>query len=163
MKLFAPILLAAVACAPAHAADPPGAKPVATAKSERAFGSGGKGPLLTRNELRACLAQQERIRAEQDTLAKERAGREVEMGTLRASGEELKAELDALDRTDAEAVAQYNAKAQARDQAVDAFQAGAAAYNDKARALETQRQSFAQSCGNRRYDEADELAIRNGR
>lgn len=167
MKSFLPVLLAAGMVALAQAADPPSAKPAANpaakAKSERAFGSAAKGPLLTRAELRACLSQQDRIRTEQDTLARDRSAREAEMASLRASGETLKAELAALDRANAEAVEQYNAKAQARDRAVDAFQAGAAAYNEKAQALEVQRQSFTQSCANRRYDEADEIAIGSGR
>jgi hypothetical protein len=163
MKLLLTVLLAGGALASAHAADPPAAKPKAKTKVERAFGGAGKGPLLTRAELRACLAQQEQVRNETDALSKERAAREAEKNELQASGEALKVELAGLDRTDIDAVDRYNAKAQARDAAIDAFQAGSAAYNEKVRALDERRQSFAQACGSRRYDEDDEIAIRNGR
>ena len=165
MKFLMP-LLAACALGLAHAADPPtarpAAKPAAKTKAERSFG-GGKGPLLTRAELRACLAQQDRVGADQEALVKERDAREAEKAALQASGEALKAELAALDRADADAVERFNAKARERDAAIDAFQGGAAAYNERVRALESLRQSFAQACGNRRYDEDDEIAIRSGR
>lgn len=155
---FPLVMAAALAVAAAGAVAQTAAKP----RAERAFGT-GKGPLLTRNELRACLERQDKLRVETDALAKERAAREAEKDALKASGEALKAELETLDRTSVEAVEQYNAKASARDQAVDAFQAGAAAYNERAQALAAQRQAFAQACENRRYDEDDELAIRKGR
>lgn len=132
--------------------------------AERSFGSGsGKGPLLTRAELRACFAQQDELRAETEDIGRQRTAREAERDALLKSGEALKTELAALDRTSAEAVDQYNARAAARDKAIDEHQAGAAAFNQRVEAFNQRKIAFDKACGNRRYDENDEIAIRKGR
>lgn len=131
--------------------------------AERAFGTNAKGPLLTRDELRSCFAQQDQLRAENEDIGRQRAVREAERDALVKSGEALKADLAALDRTSAEAVEQYNAKAAARDKAIDEHQTGATAFNQRIEAFNARKIGFDKACGNRRYDEADEAAIRKGR
>jgi hypothetical protein len=162
--LLACTLLLATA---AQAADPPpsGArKPAATKPArEASFGASRGGPLLSRNELRSCLALQERIRAGGDEAARGHAALEAEKAELRKSGDALKAELETLDRGSQEAVDDYNARAAARDKRIDAWEANTAALAARLEALKAERERFAGACGNRRYDEADEIAIRNGR
>ena len=75
----------------------------------------------------------------------------------------LKEELAALDRTNAELVDQYNAKAAARDKMIDEFEARAAAYNLRVQQLQTDRAAYASACENRRFDEKDEIAVKNGK
>lgn len=151
-------LLAALALAPllvasqAWAADKP--RPAATKPAAT---------LLTRDELRACMAQQGRIRSERDEVNRLRGQIESEKADLVRSGEALKAQLDALDRSSQEAVDRYNDAASARDRAIDAFEARTTEYNRRAEALQGELDGYAKACENRRFDEKDEIAIKNGK
>lgn len=130
-------------------------------------GSLGKGkaggPLMTRTQLRDCMAQQQRISVQgEETLALQ-ARFEREKTELQRLGAGLKDELAALDRTSVALVDQYNAKAAARDQMIDDFEARAPAYNLRVQQLKTDREAYAGACENRRFDERDEIAIKNGK
>lgn len=140
-------------------AKPAAAKPAAKTGS---FGS-GKGPLLTRAELRECFAQQDRIKSANEAARTEREALEKEKADIVEQGKALKENLTTLDRTNAEAVQQYNSAVQARDQRIDAFEASMPQFNAKVEALQKDREAFERQCGNRRYDEEDEVAIRKGK
>lgn len=128
------------------------------------FGSGkGAGALLTKAELRECLAIEARVVGGADAAARDRAQLEKEKAELMRQGEVLKAELETLDRTSAEAVDGYNARAQARDKAIDAFEARSDAFNVRVAAIDADRATFRQRCDNRRFDQADEEALRKGK
>jgi hypothetical protein len=128
------------------------------------FGSGKPvGPLLSRAELRECLALQGRIKSGNDTAAADRTQLEKDKAELMRQGEELKAEFAALDRTSVEAIEQYRARALARDKAIDAFEARTSEFNARLSTLGEERAGFSQRCDNRRFDELDEAAIRNGK
>jgi hypothetical protein len=152
-----PLALAAtLLCAPTGRA----AEPLKSSS----FGTGkAAGPLLTRAELRDCMTLNERIRTRSEEAAREVALLEKERAELRQSGEDLKALLETLDRTSADAVEQYNARAGARDRAIDALEARANEYNARAETLVADRAAFAKRCENRRFDERDETAIRSGK
>ena len=128
------------------------------------FGSGkAVGPLLTRAELRECFVLQGRIKSGTDTAAADREQLQKEKAELVRQGEELKAQFAALDRTSVEAIEQYRANALARDKAIDAFEARTSEFNGRLTALGEDRAGFTQRCDNRRFDELDEAAIRNGK
>lgn len=144
------------------------APPHATAAGEKlklgVFGAGkGSGPLLTKAELRECLALQERMKSGGESAAREREGLDKEKAELIRQGEELKVQLETLDRTSVEAIEAYRARALARDKAIDAFEARSTEFNARLGALGGERASFGQRCDNRRFDELDEIAIRNGK
>lgn len=128
------------------------------------FGNGkGTGPMLSRTELRECLSLQERVRGGSESAGREREQIDKEKAELIRQGDELKAELDKLDRTNAEAIEQYRARLVARDKAIDALDARTAEFNTRIAALNADRGAFAQRCDNRRFDQVDEAAIRNGK
>ncbi len=156
VKLYAValVLCSTLPMAAAQATDPPAAP-----KGKSGFGSRG-GPLLTRNELRACFARQDRIRRETEALARERVPIDAERTRLADRGATLKAELAALDRSSQAEVDAYNLRAAERDRRVDAWDTTSAAYNRRAEALQAEKNTFAKTCDNRRYDEADEIALR---
>lgn len=132
--------------------------------SQGTFGQGkGSGPLLTRAELRQCLAQQENLRKSDDELRRERQALDDEKAELVRLGTELKEQLAALDRSSQEAVDQYNARAAARDQRIDVLEARMTPFNARVEAAAAERASFGKRCDNRRYDERDEIAIKNGK
>jgi len=153
---------------PAAAAEPakPAAKPAAKAAARAAPPPAAKpaaAPLMTRAELRECMAQQERNRNDASTLEAESAQVSEEKSRLIQQGAELKEQLAALDRTSAEAVATYNAQATARDAAIEAFNVRSGEFNKRVEAAQALRTAYAKSCENRSFDERDEMAIRAGK
>lgn len=157
-----------VAAEPAKPAKPTATKPAAASKPAAKPGRNaappstpGKPiePLLSREELQACMARQTRLRELttettqlQDTLSREKA-------EILRDGETLKADLVTLDRADAAAVASYNARAVARDQRIDAFEPRVKDYNTKAETLVADRAAYTSQCENRKFDEKDEKAL----
>ena len=128
------------------------------------FGNGkGTGPLLTRAELRECLALQERVRSGSEVATRDREQIDKDRADLIRQGDELKADLDKLDRTSAEAIEQSRAGVVERDKAIDALDARAEEFNPRVGTLNADRSTFKQRCDNRRFDEVDEAAIRNGK
>jgi hypothetical protein len=57
----------------------------------------------------------------------------------------------------------FNVKVDERSKMVDAYGARADAYNASVEKLQDERATFAQQCGNRRYFEDDETAIKKGK
>ena len=150
-------LLAALAAVPAFAADKP-------AKKEGTLGSGkATGAYLTRDQLRTCLTRKDKMKVDDAELQKDEDAMTARKAEIVRNGDELKARLDGLDRTNAEAIAGYNDAVLARDKQIEEFQARATAFNARVDAKLATHADFAQSCGNRRYFEEDETAIRNGR
>lgn len=128
------------------------------------FGSGkGAGPLLTKAELRECLALNERVRASSEAALREREQIDKDMAGLLRERQDIEAAIPTLDKTSAEAIGQHNARVRAHEQAVQAFTARSEAFNAQVGALEADRASFQQRCDNRRFDQLDEEAIRKGR
>jgi hypothetical protein len=158
-------LLPALCVAAALAALAPATRAQAPVpKKQGSFGTGKSGgPLLTRDELRACFALQDRIRADSDAAARERDALEQEKAAIVREGDTLKERLATLDRTSQEAVDRYNAEAAARDRRIDALEARLPAFNQKVEALAADRATWGRSCENRRYDEVDELQIQRGK
>ena len=120
-------------------------------------------PVMTRDELRDCMALAQRNRVQGEEILALPAQFELEKAELQRHGTMLTEELAALDRTSAERVDQYNAKAAARDKLIEAFEARVTAYNLRAQQLQTDRAAYAGACENRRFDEKDEIAIKNGK
>jgi hypothetical protein len=140
--------------------------PAALAAEPARTGSFGKGktnrPLLTRGELRDCMAAQERVRQLGDGIVAAQAALNKEKAEIAHGGAALAEQLDTLDRTSADAVNAYNASAQAHDRRIDAYNAQTPVFNAKVEALKDARTKFAGSCENRDFDEKDETAIRKG-
>lgn len=150
------VAIAALTAATAQAADKP--------KKEGSFGTAKPGGgYLTKEQLRGCLAQQARA-AEQDAgLQPTRDALDANKAELVREGDALKARLESLDRTSADAVAAYNENASARDAKVERLQADIGSFNQRVEAAKTQREAFAKECSNRRFFEEDEIAIKQGK
>lgn len=131
---------------------------------ESSFGKPRAGsPLLTRAQLRDCLAQQDRLPGATAEATAQQAGLVAAKAEIERAGETAQARLATLDRTDAVAVDAYNAEVQARDRMIERYEDGVRQYNARAVALNAEKAAFAAACGNRRYDEAEEALIRKGR
>lgn len=158
MRRFLPAGLALLALSvfslAASAAEPPRTGSFGKGKTNR--------PLLTRAELRECLATQDRVRQLGERIVADQAALNKEKAEITQAGAALAERLAALDRTSADAVNGYNADAQAHDRRVDAYNAGTPAFNAQVELLKDARARFAGACENRDFDEKDELAIRKG-
>ena len=142
----------------ATAADKPGAR------KEGSFGTAkASGAYLTREQLRGCFARQDKVKADDAELKAEQEAITAQKTELARVGEELKNQLQSIDRTKAEAVAAYNETVQARDRQIDAYQTRATGFNTRVEANHAAHSGFAQDCSSRRYFEEDEAAIRKGK
>jgi hypothetical protein len=180
------LLLVAAAIAPAwsvHAAEPakPGAtgsagskppakpapKPAARPAAKPAVAPLVPGkpiePLLTREELRACMARQDKLRADGAEASRLQQALGQEKDAILREGEALKTELPTLDRSSAPAVEAYNARVKARDERITAFEPQIAAFNASVGTLESDRAAYARDCVDRKFDEKDEEALKKGR
>jgi len=123
----------------------------------------GSGPLLTRDELRQCMALHDRTRTQRDEITRLQQQIAQDKDEIMRRGDALKEQMIWLDRYSEPAVAQYSEQALARDKMIDAYEARVAAHNAQADALKNDSAAFAKSCENRRYDEKDEQAIQKGK
>ena len=150
--LLASALLIAVS---SHAADKP---------KEATFGGGkGGGAFLTRNQLRDCMAQQAKVKQTQAEMLEMQDKLNADKTDIGKTGETLKADLEALDRTSPEAVDAYNERAVARDKRIDDYQQQVDQFNGRVDKARSEREAFSKACENRRYFEDDEIAIRKGK
>jgi len=138
--------------------------PVALAqKREGAFGKGRPGgALLKPAELRDCLARQDRIHGATEETARQQTKLQADRSEIDRLGAELKEQMEALDRKNADAVAAYNAQVATRDKLIDSYQDAVPAFNTKVEALKAEQAAFSRACEGRRYDEDDAAAIRKG-
>jgi hypothetical protein len=156
----APWLLAAciagLAAMPALAADKP--------KKESTLGKAKPGaPFLTKEQLRTCLAQNDRVKAQLAETLPLQTTLKKEGDDLAAAGDALKADRAAIDTTDEAAVKAFNERLVARDTAVEAYKARSAEYNAKVEALQADKASYIANCDGRRYFEDEELQIKAGK
>ena len=155
--LLLPALIAVMAASVTFAADKP-------TKKEATFGTGKpSGAYLTRDQLRACFDRKDKVAADDAELLAEQNTITSQKTELARIGDELKATLDTIDRTSADAVAGYNDAVQARDRQIDAYQARVTAFNTRVEASQQSHEGFKQGCSNRRYFEEDEVAIKKGK
>jgi len=150
--LLASALLIAIS---SHAADKP---------KEATFGGGkGGGAFLTKNQLRDCIAQQAKVKQTSADMQAMQDKLNADKADIGKTGETLKADLEALDRTSPEAVNAYNERAVARDKRIDEYQQQVDQFNGRVDAVRAEREAFSKACENRRYFEDDEIAIRKGK
>jgi hypothetical protein len=119
--------------------------------------------LLSREELRACMATKDRMHQQRDEIARLQAELDAEKGELKQSGEQLKEQLAALDRNNLEMVEKHVEANNTREKRIDAYETKATAFNAKVDALKNDKDAYARNCEKKRFDEADELAIKKGK
>ena len=114
----AALVALALAWPMAHAQSP--SKPPAPAT--KSFG-GGKpgGKLLTRDELRACMALQKQMQTRASDLESQKAPLQQEKAALKQAGDALAADREALERNRQATAAPFQAKADAHGQRIEAF------------------------------------------
>lgn len=161
--LAAWIALAAT-ISPAHAADASKTDKAAASKKESSLGKAKPGlPMLTKAQLRACLAQNDSIKKRVAEALPTQSALKKEGDELAQAGEALKNDRMTLDAADEVAVNAFNERIVARDKAIDAYQARTAEYNARVEALQADKTAYQNDCDGRRYFEDEELQIRSGK
>ena len=119
-------------------------------------------PLLTRDQLRACMALQARNKERAVEVTRLQSEVTAQTDEVKRDGEALRADLATLDRSNADAVNIYNQRAANRTRQVVDFEARVADFNTKVQAFDDGRASYARDCENRKFDEKDEKALLKG-
>jgi hypothetical protein len=151
---FAALLLVA----PVHAQDAkPATKPApsATARS--------KANVLTRDELRACMNEQDRLQAIRTKIEQEQVGLDKAKAQIQAMDAELQKKVAALDPADEAARKALEGEGARRDQAADDYNARLAGLREQATLYDTGRKGWVEKCAARDFDEMDEAAIKKER
>jgi hypothetical protein len=144
-------------------AKPPGAKPAAAKPAAAAAAASAAEPVMSRDELRACLQRAERIRGLEAQAVERQAGLDRDEADIRRLDAELGREEATLDRSKPELVAAFTAKEEALKARMAAYNEALPRFNTLAGELETARRTQKAECADRAFEERDEKAIRRGR
>ncbi len=135
------------------------------------------GKLLTRDQLRQCLAKQKALKEQDAETAQAQTALDADKAAIARADAELESEAAALqaeraavDTTKEESIAAFNAKLaqraereRARDQRVADYNTRLPAFNARVQAGNQVRQGWQADCADRAYDEADYFAIQRGK
>lgn len=164
-----PLLTAALAALllvqPAVAQEKSSTKPPAktTAKPATKATPKDKANLMTRDELRACMNEQDRLQAIRTRVDQEQAAldqQKAHVQAMDADRQKRAAALDPADEAGRKAIEDEVAK---RDQEADAYNARLAVLREQVAGFDTERQAWVERCTKKDYDEMDEAAIKKER
>jgi hypothetical protein len=155
--LAAPLLaitLDALFVATAAAADPP----ASTAQSKSAPKK--KSNVMTRDELRVCMAEQDRLQRLSEKVKQDQASLDRQRADVEKMDAEIARKRAALDPADVAAAEALQTDVARRDEVVDAYNARLPALREQGSTYDAGRQVWVERCANRDYDELDEAAIK---
>jgi hypothetical protein len=151
---FAALLLAQ----PAAAQDAASKKAPAKAAAPKA-----KPNIMTRDELRACMNEQDRLKEARTRVEQEQVALDQQRDQVKALDAELQKKIAAFDPAVEGAKKALEDEATKRDDAADAYNARLKALREKSQAHNTEQQAWVDKCANRNFDEMDEAAIKKER
>lgn len=164
-----PLLTAALATLlliqPAVAQEKSSTKPPAntTAKPATKAAPKSKANLMTRDELRACMNEQDRLQAIRTKVDQEQAALDQQKGRVQAMDADRQRRAAALDPADEAGRKAIEDEVAKRDQEADAYNARLAALREQVAGFDTGRQAWVERCTKKDFDEMDEAAIRKER
>jgi hypothetical protein len=146
-------LLASAMLLPAYAADPP--PKTAPAKQQ---GKAKQKP-MSRDQLRACMDQQDRLVAMREGVLKEQASLDQQRAEVARMDAELERKRASLDPADAAAKQALVDEEGRRNVVGEAYNARLPALKERGSTLDKERQTWVEQCANKDFDERDEFAI----
>ena len=157
LPLLAATLAALLLTQPAVAQDKASTKtpPKATTKT--------KANVMTRDELRACMDEQDGLQAARTKIDQEHGALDRQKTQVQTMDAELKKTVAAFDRADEAARQALKDEATKLDEAVDAYNARLAALREQVARFDTGRQAWLERCTKKDFDEMDEAAIKKER
>lgn len=151
--------LATMLVAPAAAAQDTGRK--TTPKSATA--PKAKPNVMTRDELRACMNEQDRLKEARTRIEQEQGALDQQRDQVKSLDAELQRKIAAFDPAVEGAKKGLEDEATKRDDAADAYNARLKTLREKSQAHNTEQQAWVQKCANRSFDEMDEAVINKER
>jgi hypothetical protein len=156
-------LAACLAAPAAWAADPP-ATPSASKPAAKPAAKAGRGKnVMTRDELRACMDEQDRLQGLRSKVEKEQASLDRTRNEVASIDEQLARKRETLDPADEPGKQALDAEVVKRDQIAEAYNARVAALREQGRTFDAGREAWVARCTNRDFDEMDEAAIKKER
>ncbi len=153
----AALLAAIIGSAPSLAAD----APTKSATSKPA--PKNKANLMTRDELRACMEEQDRLAQMSTTVKKDQDALDSQLDEVKKMDAELARKRDALapeDTAGREAILEEETK---RDAVAETYNTKLRSLREQAKTFDDGRSAWVQKCTTRDYDELDEAAINKER
>jgi len=149
-------LLLSTALAPASAAEPPTKKvPVKQSKP--------KAKPMSRDQLRACMDEQDRVLAMREGVLKDQATLDEQRAQVARMDAELERKRAALDPADADAKQALSDDEAKRNALGDAYNARLPVLKERGNALDQARQGWVGRCADKDFDELDEAFIKRER
>ena len=150
---------------PAPAQEKAPAKPPAqsTAKTMTKAPPKNKANLMTRDELRACMNEQDRLQAIRTRVDQEQAALDQQKARVRAMDADRQKRAAALDPADEAGRKALEDEVAKRDLEADAYNARLATLHEQVAAFDTSRQVWVERCTKKDFDEMDEAAIKKER
>lgn len=150
-------LLAAPFSMPASAADPPPKKAPAKQQGK------SKPKPMSREQLRSCMDQQDRLMVMRENVLKEQTSLDQQRAEVKSMDAELERKRAALDPADAVAKQSLQDEETRRNQLGDTYNARLPILKEQGATLDKERQSWVERCADKDFDERDELAIKSER
>ena len=154
--LLAALLAASSVAVPAYAANPPAKK--APAKSAKS-----KPKPMSRDQLRSCMDQQDRLLVMRENVLKEQTSLDQQRAEVKSMDAELERKRAALDPTDAAGKQALQDEETRRNQVGDTYNARLPGLKEQGATLDKERQSWVERCADKDFDEIDEAAIKRER
>jgi len=157
LLLSTALLVAAMGTTPIFAAD----APTKSAQSKPA--PKNKANLMTRDELRACMDEQDRLAQMSTTVKKDQDALDAQLAEVKKMDAELARKRDALapeDTAGRQAVLDEETK---RDAVAETYNTKLRSLREQAKTFDDGRTAWVQKCTTRDYDEMDEAAINKER
>ena len=157
LRLLTAALAAAVLIQPASAQDKP------PAKSATKSAPKSKANLMTRDELRACMNEQDRLQALRTKVDQEQAALDQQKSRVQAMDADRQKRASALDPADEAGRKAIEDEVAKRDLEADAYNARLAALREQVAGFDTSRKEWVERCTTKNFDEMDEAAIKKER
>ena len=122
-----------------------------------------KANLMTRDELRACMNEQDRLQATRTRVDQEQAALEQQKSRVQAMDADREKRAAALDPADEAGRKALEDEVAKRDQEADVYNARLAALREQVAGFDTGRQAWIERCTKKDFDEMDEAAIKKER
>ena len=156
--LLAGGLVAAVSLVlPAYAADLPPTK--ATTKQPGKT----KAKPMTRDQLRSCMDQQDRLMVMREKVLKEQTSLDQQLAQVKSMDAELERKRAALDPADDTGKQALQDEEMRRNQIGETYNARLPVLKEQGATLDRERQTWVERCADKDFDELDELAIKRER
>ncbi len=146
---------------PAVAQEAAPAKP--PAKSTAKAAPKTKANLMTRDELRACMNEQDGLQVTRTKIDQEQGALDRQKSQVQEMDAELQKKVAAFDPADETAKKALEDEATKRDEAADAYNARLAVLREQVARFDTGRQAWVERCTKKNFDEMDEAAIKKER